>query len=512
MLRFASLIGTAGRLIALTASGLPSRTFSKTIVNAQPHLFSTNRPLLNTAGCSGHINLIRRISFYMADRPKRQTRNKPEEDEDFQQKEPKTTKKVKKEDFTAYSDIANLMRIDTIEATNVTKTGHPTSCSSIADIFAVLFFHESGLHFHPENPSHFLNDRLVLSKGHAAPLLYSALFRSKVLTREQLMSLRLKDSIIEGHPTPKIPFVDVATGSLGQGLGVAAGMAYSSKNFDKIDNRVFCVLGDGEIAEGSVWEAANFASHYQLHNLIAIVDVNRLGQSEATMLEHDVTTYQKRWEAFGWNALKIDGHNYDAIIKAFNTARESKSKPTVLIAKTFKGKGFGEKIENKLDWHGKALGADTEPVEVELKKHIKNDNPNVHVKLPVGDEPLTIKAVINPEPTYQPGTKISTRKAYGNALLNAHEALNTVVGLDGDTKNSTFAITLKNKFPEAFVECFIAEQNMVSVGTGFGARRKIPFCSTFGAFFSRAADQIRIAGISRSNLKLVGSHSGCSIG
>lgn len=189
----------------------------------------------------------------MADRPKRAAKNKHDEDEDFQEKEPKTTKKVKKEDHSAYADMANLMRIDSIESTNVTKTGHPTSCSSIADIFAVLFFHESGLHFHPENPSHFLNDRLVLSKGHAAPLLYSALYRSKVLTREQLMSLRLRDSIIEGHPTPKIPFVDVATGSLGQGLGVAAGMAYSSKNLDKIDNRVFCVLGDGEIAEGSVW-------------------------------------------------------------------------------------------------------------------------------------------------------------------------------------------------------------------------------------------------------------------
>lgn len=210
-------------------------------------------------------------------------------------KEPKATKKVKKDDYANLSDIANLLRIDSIRVTDVTKTGHPTSCSSIADICAVLFFHEEGIHFHANNHAHFLNDRFVLSKGHAAPILYAALFHANVLTKEQLMSLRLKDSIIEGHPTPKIPFVDVATGSLGQGLGVAAGMAYSSKNIDKIDNRVFCILGDGEIAEGSVWEAANFASHYKLNNLIAIVDVNRLGQSEATMFEHDINSYHKKW-------------------------------------------------------------------------------------------------------------------------------------------------------------------------------------------------------------------------
>lgn len=356
----------------------------------------------------------------MAERPKRQAKKAADQDEDFQQKEPKATKKVKKEDFTAFADMANLMRIDTIEATNVTKTGHPTSCSSIADIFAVLFFHESGLHFHPDNTSHFLNDRFVLSKGHAAPLLYSALYRSKVLTHEQLMSLRLKDSIIEGHPTPKIPFVDVATGSLGQGLGVAAGMAYSSKKLDKINNRVFCVLGDGEIAEGSIWEAANFASHYELSNLIAIVDINRLGQSQPTMLEHDITAYKKRWESFGWNAIKIDGHNYDAIIKAFVEARASEKLPTVILAKTLKGKGFGKEIENQLDWHGKALGGDTEGVVAELKKHISNDNPNIHVKVPEGNPPVFPKGEINPAPTYEPGTKISTRKAYGNALLKAY--------------------------------------------------------------------------------------------
>lgn len=324
----------------------------------------------------------------MTERSKRAaSKAKPKDDDDFVEKEPKGRKKVKKEDFSNLSDIANILRIDSVLSTNVSKTGHPTTCASIADVFAVLFFHESGLHLHSDNPSHFLNDRLVLSKGHAAPILYAALSKLKIITPEDLMSLRLKDSIIEGHPTPRIPFVDVATGSLGQGLGVAAGMAYSSKFFDKIDNRVFCIMGDGEIAEGSVWEAANFGSFYQLDNLIAIVDVNRLGQSDPTMQEHDINAIAKKWEAFGWHATKIDGHNFENIIKGFNDARNAKGRPTVLLAKTLKGKGLGDKIENQLDWHGKPLGGETEASIKVLESHIKNKTPDYHNTAPTGNPP-----------------------------------------------------------------------------------------------------------------------------
>lgn len=243
-------------------------------------------------------------------------------------------------------DIGHWLRIDSIRSVNVTKSGHPTSCSSIADIFSVLFFHESGLKFHPKNPSHFLNDRLVLSKGHSAPLLYSALYRAGTLTEEQLMSLRLKNSLIEGHPVPKIPFVDIATGSLGQGLSVASGMAYSSKYFDKINNTVFCVCGDGEIAEGSVWEAVDFARNYKLDNLIAIVDVNRLGQSQQTMHGHDVKSIAHKFESFGWETVVINGHNYSEIVSTLDKFREENGKPKVIVADTVKGKYF-PKIEDQ---------------------------------------------------------------------------------------------------------------------------------------------------------------------
>jgi transketolase len=220
------------------------------------------------------------------------------------------TKKVKVDvDYTLWEDIGNQIRIDACKAVRVTKSGHPTSSSSIADILAVLFFHEKGLKFHPKNPKHFMNDRLVLSKGHAAPGLYAAFYRAGIITEQELFSLRLKDSIIQGHPVPSIPFVDIATGSLGQGLSVAAGMAYSSKYFDKINNHVYCITGDGEIAEGSIWEAAAFASNYKLNNLTLFVDVNALGQSQQTMYGHDVTVYEERFKSFGFNICSIDGHN-----------------------------------------------------------------------------------------------------------------------------------------------------------------------------------------------------------
>jgi transketolase len=220
------------------------------------------------------------------------------------------TKKIKVDvDYSLWEDIANQIRIDACRAVRVTKSGHPTSSSSIADLLAVLFFHEKGLKFHPKNHRHFLNDRLVLSKGHAAPALYAAFYRAGIITEQELLSLRLKDSLIQGHPVPSIPFVDIATGSLGQGLSVAAGMAYSSKYFDKINNHIYCIAGDGEVAEGSIWEAAAFASHYQLHNLTLFVDVNALGQSQNTMYSHDLSIYEGRFKSFGFNVISIDGHS-----------------------------------------------------------------------------------------------------------------------------------------------------------------------------------------------------------
>jgi transketolase len=212
-------------------------------------------------------------------------------------------------DYSINEDIANLLRIDSINAVHVSKSGHPTSCSSIAEIMSVLFFNENGLKMHYNKHKHFLNDRFVLSKGHAAPILYAALCRAKIITEQQLMSLRVKDSIIEGHPVPKVPFVDVATGSLGQGLSVAAGMAYSSKYYDKIDNRIYCVTGDGEMAEGNIWEAVNFAQYYKLNNLTLLMDMNRLGQSQATMYEHKTEIYEKRFTSFGWSSQVINGHS-----------------------------------------------------------------------------------------------------------------------------------------------------------------------------------------------------------
>jgi transketolase len=225
-------------------------------------------------------------------------------------------------DYSINEDIANLLRIDSINAVHVSKSGHPTSCSSIAEIMSVLFFNENGLKFHCNNTKHFLNDRLVLSKGHAAPILYAALYRAKVLTEQQFMSLRVKDSIVEGHPVPKVPFVDVATGSLGQGLSVAAGMAYSSKYYDKIDNRIYCITGDGEMAEGNIWEAISFAQYYKLNNLTLFMDMNRLGQSQATMYEHKTDVFLKKLTSFGWSAQAINGHSIKDIIGALDKCKK----------------------------------------------------------------------------------------------------------------------------------------------------------------------------------------------
>lgn len=416
-----------------------------------------------------------------------------------------------------FADLANILRIDVLEAVEQAKSGHPTSCSSSAEIMAVCFFHEQGMHYDPANPKNFANDRFVLSKGHNAPILYAVWVENGYLAREQLKTVRHIDSKLEGHPVPRLDFVDVATGSLGQGLSVAAGMAYASKYMDKIDNRYFVLLGDGEVAEGSVWEAANFAGYYKLDNVIAIVDVNALGQSGTTMFKHETHIYEERFKAFGFETITIDGHNVEEVIKAFTAARKNTGRPFAIIAKTFKGKNFTAKVENQLNWHGKALGASAAQAIETVKSLIKNPNVKIAPTKPsfTANAPDTTPFTFPESIEYDTTKQIATRQAYGNALkriVDVNNGTSRLIGLDGDTKNSTFAQTLFDAYPQNFVEGFIAEQNLVGVAQGLACRKRVPFISAFAAFFSRAFDQIRMGSISHVPVKFVGSHCGVSIG
>lgn len=411
-------------------------------------------------------------------------------------------------------DLAHKLRIDSINATNASNSGHPTSCASIAEIMSVLFFHV--MRYELKNPRDAAYDRFILSKGHAAPILYAAWAEAGLFPVSELLNLRKVDSDLEGHPTPRLNFVDVGTGSLGQGLSIACGMSYVGKYLDKASYRTYCVLGDGESAEGSVWEALNFASYYKLDNLCAILDINRLGQSEPTCLQHQIDIYRKRVESFGCHAIVVDGHDVDELCKAFYEASVTKEKPTVIVAKTYKGKYFPG-IEDLVEWHGKALGDKSETVLKYLKTLIKNPNQTT-IQRPVPEEPFPPALAEGPvkldaPPSYKKDEKVATRLAYGVALAKIATNNSRVIGLDGDTKNSTFSDKIKKAFPDRYIECFIAEQNLVGVAIGAGCRgRTIPFVSTFAAFFTRAFDQIRMGAISQTNVNFVGSHCGVSIG
>jgi transketolase len=406
----------------------------------------------------------------------------------------------------ALEDIATQLRIDSVRATTAAGSGHPTSCASAADLVAAVFFDALRIDIdHPRDP---VSDRFVLSKGHAAPLLYAAWAAVGVIDRHDLTHLRQIDSDLEGHPTPRLPFADVATGSLGQGLGVGLGLALGAR-LAATDARTFVLMGDGEVAEGSVWEAVQLAAHDKVDNLVAIVDVNGLGQSGPTMLDHDMRAYQRRFAGFGWRVQVIDGHDMLQITTALRRATRGRGAPSVIVARTVKGKGLTG-VEGLEGWHGKPLPPDAaERVIAELEQH-RHHLPPPPVKRP-RRRPL-------PKPTVKPlaGSpltgEVATREAYGTALVRLGEADPRVLGLDGDVKNSTFAERFMQRFPERFVECFIAEQNMVSVAAGLAAQGFIPFASSFACFLERAADQIRMAGISRSNVKLCGSHAGVSIG
>ncbi len=406
---------------------------------------------------------------------------------------------------------ATQLRIESVQATSEAGSGHPSSCCSAADVVATLFF--SVMRYDPTNPRHPANDRFVLSKGHAAPLLYAAWAEAGYVPRQDLIKLRTLTSDLEGHPTPRLAFVDVATGSLGQGLAAGVGMALNAKRLDRSDARTYVLMGDGESVEGSVWEAVELARHYALDNLCAIVDVNRLGQSDPTMLQHDMEAYRARWTGFGWHAIVVDGHDIAALLAAFDEAVRTKGKPTVLLARTLKGKGVSF-IEDKPDWHGKPLkkGEETQKALDELTSQLKPGVSEPAIKRPTTSVSQSKPAKAMGAPAYKPTDSVATREAFGAALASLGDANPLVVGLDADVKNSTFTDKFGKQFPDRFFENFIAEQNMVGAAVGLAACGKIPFLATFACFLTRAYDFIRMAAISQSNIKLVGTHAGVSIG
>jgi len=410
-------------------------------------------------------------------------------------------------DDSTLHKMAQRLRRDCLESTAEAGSGHPTSCMSAAELVSVLFFDE--MRFDPRDPSGRDQDVFVLSKGHAAPVLWAALKEAGCID-DDLKTLRRFDSRLEGHPTPRVPWVRVATGSLGQGLCAGAGMAWARK-LDKSEGRVYVLLGDGEAAEGSVWEAAEFASFYGLDNVCAVFDVNRLGQSGPTMYEHHLEPYLSRLRGFGWEAAAIDGHDVKAVREAYARARATKGKPFGIVARTFKGKGVSF-LENKDGWHGKALkkgeelskalaelGDTSVTIKVEPRRYAA-------ARVPTPGEPRV-------QPAYKPGQEVATREAFGTALAALARTSPQVVALDGDVKNSTFSEKFKEVAAERFAEAYIAEQNMVGAALGMSTEGKIPFASTFACFLTRAYDFIRMAVYSRpSHLVLCGSHAGISIG
>ena len=361
----------------------------------------------------------------------------------------------------------------------------------------------------PRNPD---NDRFVLSKGHAAPLLYAAWAEAGLIDPSELLRLRTLGSDLEGHPTPRLPFVDMATGSLGQGLSAGIGISLNHKYLDKAGARVYVLLGDGESVEGSVWEGAELGRHFQLDNLCAIIDINRLGQSDPTLLQHDLDAYQARWSGFGWKAMIVDGHDHGALLKAFEVASQTRGKPTVLLAKTFKGKGISF-AEDQMNWHGKPLNREqAEQATRELSAELGNGQSPPPIQVPPKSERSQSSTIPLPAPTYGAQDSVATREAFGEALAKLGEVNPSVVALDADVKNSTFTDKFGKRFPDRFFENFIAEQNMVGAAAGLAACGKIPFAATFACFLTRAYDFIRMAAISQSNIKLMGSHAGVSIG
>jgi len=415
--------------------------------------------------------------------------------------------------------IANRLRRHSVRMTSAAGSGHPTSCLSAADLVAAVFF--GVLRYDVRDPDHPDNDRFLLSKGHAAPLLYAAWAEAGAIPTDFLTSLRQIDSELEGHPTPRFPWVEVGTGSLGQGLSVGLGMARSMK-LEHREGRVFVLLGDGEVMEGSIWEAVELAPRLGVDNLIAIVDVNRLGQSDPTALEWDLLAYARRFEAFGWNPLLVEGHDIGEILTALRIAEETRDRPSVILARTVKGKGVSF-LEDASGRHGKPL--EGEEFERALAEIPESDpvieptlRPTHRQTSPTDGDPGSARAERAPgawslsAPDYDRGEEVATRKAFGSALARIGELEPRLMVLDGDVKNSTGTEDFLERFPDRFIEGFIAEQNLVGMALGLQALGQLPVVSTFACFLTRAFDQIRMGGISQAKLVLSGSHAGVSIG
>ena len=404
--------------------------------------------------------------------------------------------------------ISKLIRYFILISTTRAGSGHPSSSLSAVELMSTLFF-EGFFKFKINHIEYMNNDRLIFSKGHASPLMYSLWAAAGAVSEEELLTMRKFGSRLEGHPTPNFPYVEAATGSLGQGLSIGLGMALNAKYIDKLPYYTYVLLGDSEMTEGSQWEAIQIAAHYKLDNLVGIIDVNRLGQRGETIYGWDIKAYEKRISSFGWETITVDGHNIKEIADAYENALSVKGKPTMIIAKTIKGKGVNL-LEDKNDWHGKAISKaqmDTALKELgNVDKKIRGEilNPE-QVNIP--EEGIEEYDKIPMEID-----KIATRKAYGNTLVNIFSKYPQIVVLDAEVGNSTFSEIFKKRFPQRFFEMYIAEQNMVGTALGLSLRGKIPFISSFSAFLTRAFDQIRMSQYSNSNIKFVGSHAGVSIG
>jgi transketolase len=404
-----------------------------------------------------------------------------------------------------WRELGQQLRVDAVRASAKAGSGHPTSSMSAADLAAVLLAEH--FRYDYDDPKSPANDRLIFSKGHASPLVYGLFRAAGVLTDEELMTYRQFGSRLEGHPTPALPWVDVATGSLGQGLPIGVGVALAGKRLNQLPFRVWVICGDSEMAEGSIWEAIEHAAFYDLDNLTAIIDVNRLGQRGETMHGWDLSSYSDRLRANGWHAIEIDGHDVEEIDAAYREAEATSGSPTAVVARTIKGRGYSI-VEDQGGWHGKAITDADEAIE-EL-----GGLRNLIVDVPKPEPRVSHRFEPAPQewPAYEVGSAVATRKAYGEALAALGGDRGDVVALDGEVSNSTFAEIFRDAHPERYFEMYIAEQQMIAAAVGMQVLGWKPFASTFAAFMTRAYDFIRMGAISRATIKLCGSHAGVSIG
>ncbi|MFD7165947.1 transketolase [Streptomyces violascens] len=404
------------------------------------------------------------------------------------------------------ADLGQQLRVDAVRAAAAADSGHPTSSMSAADLAAVLLARH--LHYDFDDPDHPGNDRLILSKGHASPLLYAMYRAAGVVDDEELLTFRRRDSRLEGHPTPRLPWVDVATGSLGQGLPVGVGMALAGKRLENAPYRVWVLSGDSEMAEGSVWEAAEHAAYEHLDNLTLVIDVNRLGQRGPTRHGWDLDAYARRLAAFGWHTIEVDGHDVEAVDAAFAEASATRSQPTAVIARTRKGRGVAQ-VEDREGQHGKPLpDADAAIEELGGPRFVRvevSPPPAAPARRHPAGGPLEL-------PRFETGDSVATRDAYGQALAALGSAREDVVALDGEVGDSTRTEFFAKAHPERYFECYIAEQQLVAAAVGLQARGYVPFAASFAAFLTRAHDFVRMAAVSRAGINLVGSHAGVAIG